>query len=108
MNYAIPEYIEQYGIDPSILLNEHHLSDEVSGPDTDSEEMQQGWEDRMAICWGLTKEAARKPRAVKYHETIQPRWRSSAVSFVLFFSSFQTIDCICKVFRSNTKTGRNL
>ena len=88
MKHTVSEYAEKYGADPSKLVNEHYMSDEVSSLETDDDETKEDWDDRMVMFFGLTDEMTRRAglKEVKFLERVIPNWRSSEVSvFLLSF-----------------------
>lgn len=61
------------------LINEQYLSDEVSGPEDDSDETMEEWVARLHAA----AVAAKLPLSAnaRFLEILRPDWRSSQVSF---------------------------
>ena len=74
---AIPKYIELYDWDPSQLLCESHMSDDVSGPKAEEEELRDDWKARMARERDLLPGI--EIMKFKFLETVKPEWRSEKV-----------------------------
>lgn len=78
-NTAVPAYIERYGVNPTILLDEKHMSDEASKPEDDSGETKEEWKIRMGGYLNISSSTALAK--IKFLEVIKPEWRSEEVCF---------------------------
>ncbi|KAF9468339.1 hypothetical protein BDZ94DRAFT_781360 [Collybia nuda] len=74
----VPAYVEEYGVDPTCLLDEKHMSDEASGPEDEDVETKEQWKSRMGSMMGISTPAALMN--VRFLETIKPNWRSDELS----------------------------
>jgi hypothetical protein len=75
---AVPTYINKHGKDPTPLIYQEHMSDEVSGPE-DDEESQDDWKVRMARVSGILVPTDEAIGRLKFLEVVEPGWRSREV-----------------------------
>ncbi|KAJ7290685.1 hypothetical protein C8J57DRAFT_1705932 [Mycena rebaudengoi] len=75
---VVHAYAEKYGLDPKHLLDiihEEYLSDEVSGPDENTNETKQAWQIRMAAKSGRSDRG--------FLEVLVPPWRSQPYTDII-------------------------
>ncbi|KZT18085.1 hypothetical protein NEOLEDRAFT_1184603 [Neolentinus lepideus HHB14362 ss-1] len=82
---VVPEYIKQYGHDPTPILEVDVISDYASGPESDDDEPQHMWKARMGAKLGVD---VRKVDKKMWADTICwehiiPEWRSEEVGTIL-------------------------
>ncbi|KAK7001203.1 hypothetical protein R3P38DRAFT_3217394 [Favolaschia claudopus] len=75
---VLQAFAAEHGLDPAVLvdaIHEQYLSDEVSGPDSDSGESKDAWKVRAAVEAGLptTPDVLAK---FEVFEILEPSWRS--------------------------------
>ncbi|KZT27118.1 hypothetical protein NEOLEDRAFT_1176910 [Neolentinus lepideus HHB14362 ss-1] len=82
---VVPEYIKQYGHDPTPILEVDVISDYASGPDSDDNEPQHMWKARMGAQLGVDIRKVDKQMwtDITCWEHIIPEWRSEEVGTIL-------------------------
>jgi len=96
---AVPTYINKHGKDPTPLIYQEHMSDEVSGPE-DDEESQDDWKVRMARASGILVPTDEAIGRLKFLEVVEPGWRSSEVrcAVKMIGLSYNILLCSCRPF----------
>jgi hypothetical protein len=87
------------------VLHEAYESDEVSGPDLESDESHETWKLRMAAQNGLSVTSRDTLAKLQFVEVLKPEWRSDAVSFFccsslkvsLMLPAIQSLPCASEV-----------
>lgn len=76
-------YFEEYSVDTTVILHQDYLSDDASGPESDTEETKDKWKQQMAREAGIncgTKDVDDDQMEEMYFlENIRPEWRSAEV-----------------------------
>ena len=65
------------------MIYQEHMSDEASGPEDDTESLQD-WKLRMALSWGIESPEYEVISKLKFLEVIDPAWRSEEVRIINF------------------------
>lgn len=80
-NTAAPLYKERYGVDPTELIIQEHMSDDASGPESDTEETHEEWMYRMADTYGFdtTTKSPTDLMQFAFREVIDCNWRADEV-----------------------------
>lgn len=76
---VVPEYIRQYGCDPTPLIHPEYMSADESGPE-DPKETHMQWKRRMAIANKSSNLADEALEIIRVFETTQPLWHTQEVS----------------------------